>query len=212
MHITVFGASGKSGRHILSEALERGHTVTGFVRDPGLMELSHPNLELVQGDMFEPATLPSAFARQPDAVVLAVGVYHAKPATLLSEGTRNILQAANAAGVKRLLAISSLGVGDSAGQGNFFARMIQRFSLKHVLADKERQEALIRELDMDWTIVRPPRLVEGSVATTTPLTWVGPVPAGIRPSWKITRATLAQFLVGELEQPAWLHQAVLVSG
>jgi putative NADH-flavin reductase len=109
MHITVFGASGKTGRQTIFQALNQGHQVTAFARKPSGVTIQHKNIEIIQGDILEYDKVREAVAGS-DAVICAVGVNMNKPNTILSDGTRNILKAMEETGVKRLICMSSAGI------------------------------------------------------------------------------------------------------
>ncbi len=136
MNLLVFGATGATGRQIVSQALSRGHSVVAFVRDRSKMNLSDANLAVIEGDIQSVASIRNAFSGHVDAVISALGVFHRDPRTELSDGTRNLLQVAEEKNVTRFIVITSLGVGDSRGQGNLSARLFQKFMLAEVLADK----------------------------------------------------------------------------
>ncbi len=154
--IMVFGATGKTGTQIVRQALEAGHNVTAFVRNPTRLAISDPKLRVVTGDVLDAASVERGFAGGCDAVISALGVFHREPRTELSRGTANVICAMQQHGIRRLVVVSSLGAGDSKGQGSLLARVLQSFLLKHVLADKDRQEAEIMASGLDWTILRPP--------------------------------------------------------
>lgn len=211
MHLIIFGATGPTGQQLVQQALARGHQVRAFVRDPAKVELRHDNLEVVQGDMLDPVTVDRALARGADAIVLALGIFHRQPLTELSEGTSQILASMKKHGLRRLAVVTSLGVGDSAGQGDFLARMFQKLALKHVLADKERQEQLVRDSDLDWTVVRPPRLMNRAPSDRELVAWQGPTPRGKRLTWQTARASVAAFVLDVLARGAYIKAAVNIS-
>ncbi|MGI9329817.1 MAG: NAD(P)-dependent oxidoreductase, partial [Gammaproteobacteria bacterium] len=191
MRITVFGATGKTGQEILKQAIARGHSVHALVRDPARLGAPSDRLTHTQGNILDPVAVKQALAQPADAVVSALGIFHRKPRTELSEGTRNIVQAMEEAGVTRLAVVSSLGAGDSKGQGNFIARNLQRLLLSHVLDDKNRQEVVIRDSQLDFTIIRPPQLTDGKTICKAVVEWQGPSPKAPKLSWKTSRATVA---------------------
>jgi putative NADH-flavin reductase len=211
MQLTVFGATGKTGLAIVQQALAAGHTVTAFVRDPSRFAITDSRIRVCQGDIGDLASVRSALQHPADAVVSALGVFHREPKTVLSEGTANIISAMKECGLRRLVVVSSLGAGDSRGQGNFLARCIQRFILGHVLDDKTRQEQLIRESGLDWTVVRPPQLTDRQAICAAPVLWQGPAPEGVRLSWQTSRATIASLLLLLVTEGSHSGQALNVS-
>ena len=211
MRILVFGSTGKTGLQIVRQALDRGHTVAAFLRDPAKLELSHANLNKITGNILRPDSIEAAFSEHYDAIISALGVFHREPKTELSDGTQNIINAMQGRGIRRLLVVSSLGAGSSRGQGNFLARNLQRLLLSHVLADKDTQEQYIAASGLDWTIVRPPQLTDDANIRTDVVAWEGPTPTKPSPSWKISRASVAAFLLDALEQNSNIGHAVNIS-
>jgi len=210
MKLLIFGASGKSGKVLVEQALARGHTVRAFVRDPAKLEVQHARLSLLTGDILDPATVAAAYSDDLDAVISVVGIYNSKPSSALSDGTLSVLKAAAAHGVQRFVAVSSLGVGDSKGQGNFVARNWAKYMLKEVLKDKERQESYIRASGLNWTVIRPPQLIDQDQVREI-VAWEGPTPEGARLTWKTTRASVASFLLDMLEKETYVGVAVNIS-
>jgi putative NADH-flavin reductase len=205
MRILVLGATGGTGRQVVAQALERGHAVTAFVRSPEKLLERHTLLRVVQGDIARPDTIRPAMRGQ-EAVVSALGVRTLRPTTLLSDALPEILSAMNASRVRRIVWESSLGVGETRGRlGPLYNWFLIPVLLRHVFADKERQEKILRASPLDWTIVQPAALTNG------PLTGkyrVGPeAPAG-RLFPRISRADVAHFMIGEIEHPMHIRQVV----
>src|SRR5712692_4946670 len=114
--VLIVGATGGTGRLLVAQALERGYAVTALVRDSSRLQVKHPQLKVIQGDVLDYASVEAAVGGQ-DAVLSALG--HKRffyPTRILSEGTRNILRAMEINGVPRLVCETSLGLGDSAGR------------------------------------------------------------------------------------------------
>jgi len=214
MNAVVFGPTGSTGRLVVEFALAAGHVVTAFARDPKRMPLTHPNLRIVKGDAMDPASVASAVQGQ-DAVICTLGV---KPQAkddlgrrqpgvpVCSVGTKNILAAMPLGRGRRLIVESSVSVGESYHTGSFGAGFLVKLALKEVMADKEEQEAAVRESDCDWTIVRP--------ATLTFKRARGNLKAGTDLRWNITstatRADVAEYMVKILDDPATYKKAITV--
>jgi uncharacterized protein YbjT (DUF2867 family) len=214
MNVVVFGPTGSTGRLVVEFALAAGHVVTAFARDPKRMPLTHPNLRIVKGDAMDPASVASAVQGQ-DAVICTLGV---KPQAkddlgrrqpgvpVCSVGTKNILAAMPLGRGRRLIVESSVSVGESYHTGSFGAGFLVKLALKEVMADKEEQEAAVRESDCDWTIVRP--------ATLTFKRARGNLKAGTDLRWNITstatRADVAEYMVKILDDPATYKKAITV--
>lgn len=211
MKLLVFGATGKTGLCFVKQALDRGHDVTAFVRDPAKLQISHAKLASATGDILDAASVSAAFTDPFDAVISALGIFHREEKTDLSEGTRNIIEAMETHGCRRFAVVSSLGAGDSAGQGNLVARGLQRFLLNYVLADKTRQEALIEASGLDYTIARPPQLTDNDSICREVVAWQGPAPRGKKLTWKTSRMTVANFLLDALEQGTYSREILNIS-
>jgi putative NADH-flavin reductase len=207
MKLLVFGASGPLGRAIIEAALAAGHQVTAFTRSPGRPN-NDPRLREVTGDVLDAGSTAAAVPGH-DAVVSALG--HSRPSPAgrdLHPGAAHIIAAMKAAGVSRLIWISSHGVGDARGHSGFlFERVFVPWRLSAEFADKERQEALITVSDLDWTIIRPARLTNGPA--TGRLRAQPRLPVTIRDS--ISRADVAKFVLGELQDGTHLLTAPTIA-
>jgi putative NADH-flavin reductase len=203
MNIVIFGSTGPSGRLIVEQALAQGHTVTAFARNPAGLPIQHEKLTVAQGDILDLAAVERAVSGK-DAVLSALGIRKLGKNTILSDGTRNIIAAMQKLGVKRFICMTSLGVGDSKGQTAWvFDRIIQPFILHNVFADKEVQERLVRESNLDWIIVRPAGLTNGP-RTGVYQHWAGK-PSGSTKS-RISRADVAEFMLKQLTDDTYLRK------
>ena len=208
MRLLVFGATGGTGRELLIQALDQEHSVTAYARDPATIEdIQHSRLTVVRGDVLDAATVKSAVAGH-DGILVAIGA-GATRTTLREEGTRNVVEAMQRSGVKRLVCLSSLGVGESRANLSFFTKyVVVGIFLRHAFTDHERQEAVVRHSSVDWTIVRPPHLKDG------PRTGVyrhGFSPTEKRIKGWISRADVADFMLRQLVDDTYVHQAPGVS-
>jgi len=187
MKIAVFGASGKTGILVVYQALNQGHTVTAFARQPSKVTIQHKNLRIIQGDVLDPIPVRLAVEGQ-DAVICTIGVDKNKPNTIVSEGTRNILNAMESTGVKRFICMSSAGILGYDG-GFWFGKIIMPLFLKHVFEDKKRQVNVITESSADWVILRPTAL------TDAPKTNTYKINPGLATSRSVPRADVADFML-----------------
>ena len=207
MNLLVAGATGPLGRCIVDHALAAGHQVTAFVRTAGRLDPC-PGLREATGDVLDAQAVAAAVAGQ-DAVISALG--HSRPSPAghdLHPGASHIVAAMKAAGISRLIWISSHGVGDSRGQSGFlFERIFVPLRLHAEFADKERQEALVTASDLDWTIVRPARLTNGPL--TRRLRAQPRLRINIRDS--VSRADVADFVLTELEHGDHLLSAPTIA-
>jgi putative NADH-flavin reductase len=154
--ILVLGATGGTGRLIVSQALERGYDVAALVRSPEKAG-DLKGAKLIVGDARDEMALLQALQGR-EAVVSALGTPASpfREVTFLSTATRALVSAMKSEQVSRLVAVTGIGAGDSAGHGGFvFDRLIFPLLLRKVYADKNRQEAIIRDSGLDWVLVRP---------------------------------------------------------
>src|SRR5713226_6867584 len=203
--ILIFGATGGTGKELVAQALQRGHDVTAFVRDPSKLAVSHAHLRIHQGDLQKPETIRTAIPNH-QAVLSALGTRTLGKSTLLSDGLKEIIASMTASGVRRLLWQSSLGVGETRGQlGPLYNWTLVPLLLRNVFADKDLQERIIRSSTLDWTIVQPAALTNGP---RTGKYRVGPDACRERRFPRISRADVAHFMLQEVAHPKYTNQSV----
>jgi len=204
LNILVVGATGGTGRELLNQALDQGHSVTAFVRNPAKIRIAHERLKVIKGDVLEYSSVDRALQGH-DAVLSALG--HKRwfiKTTILSEGTKNIISAMERQGVKRFVCETSLGVGDSRGRlGLYYTLFVIPFIVFFYFKDKRRQEQLIRESSLDWFIVRPGQLTNGRRrAAYREGDKIGSYVFTVR----ISRADVADFMLRQLTDNSYLRQ------
>ena len=203
MQIALFGATGGTGRQVLEQALSAGHTVTALVRDPTKIEV-RSGVTLIHGDVLDQEST-SRCVQGSDAVICVLGSgVGTEPVE--AQGTQRILEAMQIHGVRRLIAVTSLGVGDSRKQVSAEFQQAMDTVLQPIIAAKTEQERLIRESGLDWTIVRPGGLGDG------PRT--GDYRSGTDPSLMaglVSRADVAEFVLRQLSDVSYLHQCPAVT-
>jgi putative NADH-flavin reductase len=205
MRILIFGATGGTGRELVTQALEQGHEITAFVRSPAKLTLQDARLRLLQGDIRRPDAIRAATPGH-DAVLSALGTRSLRRTTLLSDAAREIVRAMEEHGVRRILWESALGVGETREQlGPLYNWLLIPLLLHHVFADKERQEAILRASALDWTIVRPAALTNGP---RTGAYRVGVHACAGRLFPRISRGDVAYFMLEELVQRAHVRESV----
>jgi putative NADH-flavin reductase len=212
MKVTIFGATGFSGQAILTEALKQGHEVTILVRDASKIPIQHKNLTLVGGNVLDPQIVESVINHQ-EAVIQCLGVGgkgDGKTTTFISDATKIIVDEMQKQKIKRLIAMSNVGAGNSiAFQPWFFTKIILPYFmkwLKVIIEDKNRMEPIIMNSNVDWTIVRCPNIVDKPAKGTCNATLDG---KGLKLS--ITLTDLSKFMVDQLKQTAFIKQAPSVS-
>jgi putative NADH-flavin reductase len=208
MKLLIIGASRGIGRQLLEQALQAGHLVTAMARHPEHLPRQSAGLQTVAGDILNLSLVQQVVAGQ-EAVCLSIGVgVTIKPVTVFSQGTKNVLAAMAEHGVRRLVCVTGIGAGDSAGHGGLlYDRLFKPLLLKTIYEDKDRQEALIRASDTDWTIVRPGFLTNGPLTENyRVLTDLWGITAD-----KISRADVAHFMLEELSAPRYVGQTPLLT-
>lgn len=162
MNILIIGGTGKTGKELIIQSLEKGYLVTALARNPRKIKLHHSRLILKKGDVLKPETFGETFKGQ-DAVLSALG--HKKfiiKTSILSEGTRNIIAEMKRQHINRFICITSLGINDSKFKlGLYYTLFVIPFILYFYFLDKSKQEKIIEESNLDWTIVRPGHFVSG---------------------------------------------------
>jgi putative NADH-flavin reductase len=163
--ILVIGASRGIGLETVKAALAAGHSVRALARSASSIPIQDGRLEKISGDALDSDTVRNAL-QGVDAVIQTLGVDRSFGAilertSLFSRSTRILVDAMTAAGVKRLIAVTGLGAGDSRGHGGFlYDAVVFPLLLKRVYDDKDAQEWIIRNSALDWTIVRPGLLID----------------------------------------------------
>ncbi|MDI2126297.1 NAD(P)-dependent oxidoreductase [Yinghuangia seranimata] len=202
MRLTVLGGTGGTGRFVVDQGLREGHEVVALVRDPAKLP-ARERLHAVVGDVRDAKAVAQAVEGS-DAVVSTLG-QRALRTTVCGDAMETLLPAMSAAGVRRLVALSDFGVGDSRGR-DFFSVTIW-LMLRSIMKDKTVMEDRIHGTrDIDWTIVRPAVLRDRSAT--------GDYRAGVdlRLSWAsgIARADVADFMLGQLTSEEYVRKAVAI--
>ncbi|MEM6833137.1 MAG: NAD(P)-binding oxidoreductase [Pseudomonadota bacterium] len=161
MNIALFGATGGTGRAIIEQALAAGHSIHALVRDPLKLE-NADGVTVTQGDARDAAAVRTVLAGA-DVAISTLGNFNRKPNTDVSDATKTLVAAMVEVGPKRLVVVSTIGVGDSLKQlkSFVFKHIIIGMVAKNIWKDRERQEAVITASGLDWTIARPGGLKDG---------------------------------------------------
>lgn len=208
MKIIVFGASGGTGKEIVKQALEARHEVTAFVRNPAKLDIQHADLNILQGDILDTVTVKKAVAGR-EAVISTLGPSRPPVPSMMETAAKNIVEAMNQAGIHRLISTTGAGVRDEQDQPKLVDHLIKgllTLLAGEVLKDSAANVAVIRASDLDWTIVRYPRLTDGSLTGKYRVGYVGR-DSGIQ----ISRADGAHFILQELKNAQHVHKMPVVS-
>ena len=209
-HVIVLGATGRTGLELVQQALARGYAVTAVVRDPTRLGLEDGNLQIAVADMLKPDEVRAALDRPADAVVSALGIFPRKPSTELSDGFRHVLDAMQAAGHRRLVCITSFGCGDTARQAPLLLRWFAfGYLFRYAIQDKDRQEDMVRNSGLDYTIVRPAGLYDGE-SPGEPLVWEGDKPAEVK-RFKVSRRAVAEYCLNSLDDANTIGRTVIIA-
>ena len=215
MRLAIFGPTGGTGRRLVERAIAEGHDLTAFVRNPSKLTARHERLRVVVGDAFDPDSVREAVAGN-EAVICVLGsrqpsnpLFPRRPGDpngVASAGSENIVAAMKEHGLRRFVCQSAWGVGESRQNlgfaGAFFMNVLVPPLLRDEYADKEAQEKIVSESDLDWIIVRPMLLTNGP--------WTNDYRADVdlKPGRRpyISRADVADFLMRQLTDDAFLHK------
>jgi putative NADH-flavin reductase len=221
MKLTIFAATGGIGRQILEQAIDVGHDVTAVIRNPQKLpaELSG-HVRVVTADLAapDPAMLKSAVAGA-DAVLSGLGATSNSEAGVAAQGTRAIAAAMKAAGARRIVVVSAAPIGTvpsparpnppkhDPGDGFIMQHVLSpltKAAFRKHYADLAQMEDVLRNSDLEWTAVRPPRL------TDKPLTGTYRTARGqnLRRGAFISRADVAHYMLRALDQPETIKQTI----
>lgn len=210
MRILIVGASKGIGLETVRQALASGHEVRALARSAEDISVTDPKLAKIRGDALNKEDVEAALTGV-DAVVLTLGIGLSelfKPVNLFSTATRVLIDAMKAQGVNRLVCVTGFGAGDSQASISPLQRIPFNIVFGRAYADKSRQEKLIKESSLDWTIVRPGVLMNGPKTGRYKI---------LRKSseWRngiVSRSNVADFLVLEIDKANCLHNTpVLVN-
>ena len=215
MRLAIFGPTGGTGRRLVERAIAEGHEVTVLARSPSKLTVRHERVHVVVGDAYDPDSVREAVAGN-EAVISVLGSRHPSnplhprrpgdPNGVASAGSENIVAAMKEHGLRRFVCQTAWGVGESRQNpgfaGAFFMNVLVPPLLRDEYADKEAQERIVGESDLEWVIVRPMLLTNGP--------WTNDYRANVdlKPGRHpyIARADVADFLLRQLTDDTFLHQ------
>jgi putative NADH-flavin reductase len=210
MKVIVFGATGGIGRLLVAGALDLGHAVTAFVRNGQTLE-PRDGLRVVQGDLFDPQSVGDAIDGH-RAIFSALGSRSLKTDPVLSRAVPLIISGMHFHMVDRIIAVGAAGALYPAGKYQppiitVLFGVLRSTILRHPMADQRAQERLLAASDLDYTIVRPPRLTDGA-ATGTYRVLPDALPSS---SLRISRADVADFMLQQLTDPRFHRRGVYLA-
>lgn len=201
LDILVIGANGGIGKQTVEIALLDGHNVTALLRNPAKLNIKHANLQVVKGDVMYPETFED-YLQDKDAVISALGTNTInKPTILYSEGNKNLLKAMKKKGVRRAFFISALAL-EISPVLPFYVRFAEKYIvqkiLRHMYDDLRLMENIIKETDTDWTIMRPPRLIDKPATGKYRFA----INSFLKNCLSISRADVAHFMINNITNEA----------
>ncbi|MCX2681173.1 SDR family oxidoreductase [Galbibacter sp. EGI 63066] len=207
MEILVIGATGRTGRYVVKQALNEGHRVTAFVRSPEKLDYPQTGVTTVQGNVLDVKEVQNLVNNQRfDAVVVAIGDSTLKRSTVRAVGTKNIITALENRNVSsRLWVISSAGINESMDQLGFISKTFLKTILKGHLRDHSNQEKYVRESRLPYTIVRPVGLSDEAGDNDYMVLEKGKVKTN-----RIPRMDVAHFIVKNIGNDDFIEKAVVL--
>lgn len=205
MKVVVFGASSATGRLIIEKALASGHEVTAFVRDASKLGIKNEKLRVVTGDALNPAHVEGV-VNGSDAILSTLGP-KGKPMVMAAESTKNIVNAMEKHGVRRLVVVSVAGIAVPQDKRGFnLVSALIKLLLKDVFVDRENQLSVLNSSNVEWVAVRVPRLTDEPAKGTSNAFF-----GDASPRMSVTRADLADFMMKQLSSDRWLRQAPILT-
>lgn len=204
MRVALFGGTGKTGRIVARRATDREWGVKILARAPDSMP-DEPGVQVVGGGVLDPGAVYRTVT-DCDAVIVLLSLTKNNLPDMLTEGTQIITQVMQKLGVSRIVCVSSIGVGESAEQGSFRCKLAGLTVRRKEVEAKAEQERVLRETELEWTVVRPGLLTDdpgtGHTRVGTDIsTVVG----------KVSREDLASFLLSEVEDRNFLRKSPYIT-
>ncbi|AUX49106.1 NADH-flavin reductase [Sorangium cellulosum] len=208
--LLILGSTGGTGAALVRQALEAGHEVSAFARNPATIPVPHhERLRALRGDIMDAEQVSRAVAGH-DAVLSALGSRGLGPTRVYSEGAVNILRAMKEHGVRRLIAMSAAGLDDPASA--LWFRLFIKPLRRNPYSDMMRMEEIVRQSDVAWTIVRPPKLTDGRLIGDYRVA-VDHLPPGnyIFGGPTLSREDAAHLMLSQLDRDDYVHKTVAVT-
>jgi NAD(P)-dependent dehydrogenase (short-subunit alcohol dehydrogenase family) len=207
MKVAIFGGTGKTGQHLVQQALELGHEVVMLARTPSNFTIQHPRLTVIQGDIVDAACV-EATIQGVDAVISVLGPRSNKPEFIISKGTDHILNAMKRHHVRRIIISAGAGVRDPYDKpkfiDHFFGFLLNLLS-KNAVEDMKQVVDKVRNSDRDWFVIRVPMLTDQPAQGTLKIGYVGDITP------RLSRADMAAFMLKQLEDDTYIRKAPAIS-
>ncbi len=206
MKVLVLGSTGGTGQEIVKQLLEQNFEVTALARDPSKLTVKHPLLTVIKGNVLDKICLAQSVENK-DVVLSALGVGKSlKSKNLISNAVNLLIPVMTDAKVSRLIFLSAIGVGETFNQSGFIQKLIFRFILSNLYADKAKAELVIKKSNLEWTLVYPVLL------TNSP--WTGKYKVGehmeMKGVPKIPRADVADFMIKLIKDDSYIKKSLIM--
>jgi len=209
MKLTIFGATGGTGKQLIKQALAAGNQVVAFVRNPSKLNTRHEHLTIVQGELVDQTMIERAVSGA-DAVISVLGPRGDLKSKPITRGTQNILAAMKKQGVRRLIISSTPSASDPNDLPDFkfkvlvtFVKLTMRTAYEEIIDIAET----IRMSDSDWTIVRVSMLNNNPRSGKVKVGYLGKGEVGVR----ISREDMAEFMLKQVQDTKYLRKAPVIS-
>lgn len=209
MRVAVFGGTGATGRLVIEKALERGYQVTAYVRDASRLPAPHQRLCIVTGELDDADAIASAIQGS-DVVVSVLGPGPNEPGLIIATGTGNIVAAMERFEVSRLIAIATPSYRDPRDGFDpliWLAVLVIRTFLPVAYSNVVRLAEVVVASELDWTLARIPLLSNRPSTGSARTGYVGEPGIGLT---RTSRETLAEFLISQVTDLTFVHEAPLV--
>ena len=209
MRITLLGATGRTGRLFMDQALAAGHEVVAYVRRPEAIE-PRPGLTIVEGQLDDAATMTEAVAGC-DAIAITLGPkINDRTAPIMQTAIPSVISAAKANGVRRVVILSALGAGATFANTRYPYRFGTRTFLAPVFRDHVAGDSLLEGSGLDWTTVHPGPLFDGA-RTPRPLIVDAATGKKMPGAPRTNRADVAAAMLDMLDDPSTFGKQMLIT-
>ena len=209
MKLTIFGATGGTGKQVVEQAVAAGNHVVAYVRNPSKLEFIHKNLTIVEGELADQMMIEQAVSGV-DAVISVLGPRGGSKDKPITRGMQNIITAMNKYGVRRLIVSSTLSVKDPNDLPDFKAKFLVNFvklTMRSAYEEIISVAETVRKSDLDWTILRLTTLTNNLKSGKVKVGYLGKGEVGMR----ISRADLAEFILKQVQNTKYLRQSPVIS-
>lgn len=217
MKILLLGATGRTGKYVVDEALQQGYELKCLVRDRKKIESSHERLELFEGSLEKTSDLERAI-KNCEAIINVLNVSRNSdfpwsklrtPPTFLSDVMKNLIDVAKKHNIKRVIVCSAWGAAETKNDlPGWFRWLIDNSNVGYAYRDHERQEKLVMESNLLWTIVRPAGLTNFKRSQQI----IESYNNNPKPGMTINRISLAKYLVDAIPNERLVYKVPVISG